>query len=161
MEEEKSSIFRQSSLDRIASPEQLDDYIRIARPGVWLIIAAIVILLAAFLVWGAYGTLPTTIDEVGIVKDGEMICYNADISHIAPSMDVTIGERTGRVMHVSAEPYSSAEIASRYESDYVVHMLGVEDWNYEIRISAPNVPDGLAEATIITGQVHPITFIFN
>ena len=40
-------------------------------------------------------------------------------------------------------------------------MLGVEDWNYEIHISAPGVPDGLTEATIITGRVHPITFIFN
>lgn len=161
MEEERNNLFRQASLDRIASPEQLDDYIRISRPGIWIVLLAIIILLATFLVWGAYGTLPTTIHEVGIVKNGEMICYNADVSNITPSMPVTIGEREGRVTHVSAEPYSSGEVAARYDSDYTVHMLGIEDWNYEVRVSAPDVPDGLTEATIITGRVHPITFLFN
>ena len=161
MEDAKNNIFRQDSLDRIASPEQLDDYIRISRPGVWVVVIAAIVLLASFLVWGAYGTLPTTIPEVGVVTNGELVCYNADVSGVAPSMLVTIGDVTGRVTHVSATPYSSEEIAARYDSDYTTHMLGIEDWNYEIRISAPGIADGLTEATIITGQVHPITFIFN
>ena len=30
-------IFRKKSLDRISSPEQLNDYIRVANPGIWMI----------------------------------------------------------------------------------------------------------------------------
>ena len=33
-------IFRKKSLDRISSPEQLNDYIRVANPGIWMILAA-------------------------------------------------------------------------------------------------------------------------
>ena len=29
-------IFREKSLERVESPEQLNDYIRVASPGVWL-----------------------------------------------------------------------------------------------------------------------------
>ena len=33
-------IFRKKSLDRISSPEQLNDYIRMANPGIWMILTA-------------------------------------------------------------------------------------------------------------------------
>ena len=46
-------IFRKKSLDRISSPEQLNDYIRVANPGIWMILAAVIILLAGVCVWGA------------------------------------------------------------------------------------------------------------
>ena len=41
-----SNLFRQKSLDRISSPEQLNDYIRVSTPSVWMVLIAIVILLA-------------------------------------------------------------------------------------------------------------------
>ena len=31
-------IFRKKSLDKVKSPENLDDYIRVSNPGVWLFI---------------------------------------------------------------------------------------------------------------------------
>ena len=40
MVEEKKSIFRQETLDRISSPEQLSDYLRVTTPGLWVIFAA-------------------------------------------------------------------------------------------------------------------------
>lgn len=52
-------IFRKKSLDRISSPEQLNDYIRVANPGIWMILAAVIILLAGVCVWGIFGHLDT------------------------------------------------------------------------------------------------------
>ena len=52
-------IFRKKSLDRISSPEQLNDYIRMANPGIWMILAAVIILLAGVCVWGIFGHLDT------------------------------------------------------------------------------------------------------
>ncbi len=51
------SLFRQKSIDRINSPEQLNDYIRVATPSVWLVLAALVLLLIGMLAWGALGTV--------------------------------------------------------------------------------------------------------
>lgn len=49
------SIFRQESIDRISSPEKLDDYIRVTTPGVWITLIAIVLLLAGAIVWSIFG----------------------------------------------------------------------------------------------------------
>ena len=37
---------------RISSPEQVDDYIRVTTPGMWLLVAAMLILLCALILWG-------------------------------------------------------------------------------------------------------------
>ena len=52
-----NSIFRQKSIDRISSPEKLDDYIRVTTPSVWIVLASIVILLVGTIVWGIWGEL--------------------------------------------------------------------------------------------------------
>ena len=53
----QKQIFREKSLERIASPEQLDDYIRSSSPTMWILLAAIIILLAGVCVWGVFGRL--------------------------------------------------------------------------------------------------------
>lgn len=45
----------ESRLSRINSPEQIDDYIRVTTPGMWLLVLAIIILLASGIIW-AYST---------------------------------------------------------------------------------------------------------
>ena len=52
-----NSIFRQKSIDRVSSPEKLDDYIRVTTPSVWITLAAIAILLIGTIVWGFFGEL--------------------------------------------------------------------------------------------------------
>ena len=51
------SIFRQKSIDRVSSPEQLNDYIRVTTPSVWLVLAAIILLLVGMLAWSVLGTV--------------------------------------------------------------------------------------------------------
>lgn len=49
---ERKNLFRQTNLDRISSPEKLNEYIRVSRPSIWIILGAIVILFAAVAFWG-------------------------------------------------------------------------------------------------------------
>ncbi|MBQ6504037.1 MAG: hypothetical protein IJI57_09025 [Flexilinea sp.] len=51
------NIFRQKSIDKVSSPEQLNDYIRVTTPSVWLILLALVILLVGMLAWSIFGTV--------------------------------------------------------------------------------------------------------
>ena len=52
---EQKQIFRKAAIDRVLSPEQLTDYIRVGSPSVWAILAAIMVLLASLFVWAAFG----------------------------------------------------------------------------------------------------------
>ena len=52
-----SDLFRKKSMDKISSPEELNDYIRVTSPSVWMVLAGTVILLVGFLAWGVFGTV--------------------------------------------------------------------------------------------------------
>ncbi|MBR1735398.1 MAG: hypothetical protein IJ736_00070, partial [Firmicutes bacterium] len=60
-----NNIYRKKSIERISSPEQLDDFIKVTRPSVWLVVAALVILIAGAVVWAAFAAIEVT------EKDGE------------------------------------------------------------------------------------------
>lgn len=61
------SIFRQKSIDRVSSPEQLNDYIRVTTPSVWLVLLALVILLLGMLAWSILGTVEAVSPD-GVVQ---------------------------------------------------------------------------------------------
>ncbi len=52
---ENNTIFRKKSLDKVSSPEKLDDYIRVTTPSVWITLTAIVLLLVGAVVWSIFG----------------------------------------------------------------------------------------------------------
>ena len=50
-----SGIFRKKSMDRVSSPEALNDYIRVTTPSVWIVLIALVVLLLGMLAWSILG----------------------------------------------------------------------------------------------------------
>lgn len=50
----KKSVFRNESLDRVNSPEELNDYIKVTSPSVWIVLSAIVLLLVGFIVFACF-----------------------------------------------------------------------------------------------------------
>ena len=64
------SVFRQKNIDKVSSPEQLNDYIRVTTPSVWLVLAALVLLLIGMLAWSVLGTVEAT-DVKGETKENE------------------------------------------------------------------------------------------
>ena len=48
---DKRGIFRKTNLERISSPEKLNEYIRVSNPSVWIIISAILVFFAALTFW--------------------------------------------------------------------------------------------------------------
>jgi hypothetical protein len=48
----KNSIFRKKSMERISSPEEMDDYMKVTGPSMWLVTGAILLLLLAAVIWG-------------------------------------------------------------------------------------------------------------
>ena len=155
------SIFRKESLQKISSPEELHDYIRVASPGVWLVIAAAAILLIGLLVWAAFGSLDSYTSASGVAANGSVKCYMADVSKVSVGEKVTVGEAEGTVRSISATPLSREAAAADCGADeYTLYRLGLSDWNYVVELDVPDVPEGYFQASIRTEQVHPLSFIF-
>ena len=55
-----NNIFRKKTVDRITSPEELDNFIHVIRPRTWLILAAGAVLMAGVLAWACLGEVQMT-----------------------------------------------------------------------------------------------------
>jgi len=63
----KKTVFRQKALDRLRSPDDLNDYIKVTTPSVWIVLVAFLVLTAGLFVWGVCGSVAVT-DTNGTVK---------------------------------------------------------------------------------------------
>lgn len=63
-----SGIFREKSMKRVSSPEELSDYIRVTKPTVWIVLVTLVILLAGMLVWSIFGTIERYAENGSVEK---------------------------------------------------------------------------------------------
>ena len=63
----ETGLFRKSSLERIASPERLNEYIKITHPGVWSVLLACLALMIAVGFWAVNGSIPDTVRTKGII----------------------------------------------------------------------------------------------
>ena len=52
-----SSIFREKSLKKVNQPEDLNDYIRVTRPSVWIVLIATVLILIGIIAWMIFGNI--------------------------------------------------------------------------------------------------------
>ena len=59
----KESIFRKKNIEKVFSPDQLNDYIKVSNPSTWVILAAVIIFLAAVLIWAVFGQIPGTAEH--------------------------------------------------------------------------------------------------
>ncbi len=67
-------MFRQEALDKLASPEQLDQVMRTTSARGWLFLLAAGLLLATTLVWSITGSVATRVSGVGIlIKSGGVL----------------------------------------------------------------------------------------
>lgn len=69
-----NGIFREKSIERVSSPEALNDYIRVTSPSVWIVLLAIVLLLAGMLAWSIFGRIEVH-DEDGATQEIAPITY--------------------------------------------------------------------------------------
>ncbi len=63
-------LFRRSALDRLSSPEQLDQLLTITTPRSWLVLLGFALLIGAVLIWAFLGSVATTVDGEGILLRG-------------------------------------------------------------------------------------------
>lgn len=64
------TIFRQAALERLSSPERLDQLIQVTSPRSWIALLALAALLLLLLLWSVFGTVKTQVDGQGFLLGG-------------------------------------------------------------------------------------------
>lgn len=156
-----TKLFRKSSIDRVNSPEQLNDYIRVANPGVWLILAAIVVMLGGVVIWGVFGTVETTVETGAVVENGTAICYvsETNAARVEAGMSATVDGIEGSVVAVAETPVQVDEAFS----DYLLYLTDFAegDFCYAVTVELAGVSDGEYAAVLTLDSTHPISFVIH
>lgn len=87
------NIFRQAALERLSSPEQLDRLVTVASPKAWIALFMLGMIIAAAVVWGILGTIPTRVEGQGILisNGGRVVNVQAAGSGFLTEINVTVG----------------------------------------------------------------------
>ena len=89
-------LFRKESLDRLSEPDRLTDYLRVTKPAVWLLLGAILALLAGFLCWCLFGNIEITAYGNAVVSQGQAMIApeNNEKYRLEKGMEVLIDGKT-------------------------------------------------------------------
>ena len=135
----KTSIFRKETLDRISSPEQLTDYLRVTSPGIWIILAAIVTLLVGFFVWMGVDTIETTV-PVGVSMEGAhaTVAITEGDVRIEKDMTLRVGGKEAAIQSTKTDEYGRT-----------------------VGLANVDLTDDMYDGVLVTEAVHPIQFLIS
>ena len=156
------NIFRKKSLDRISSPEQLNDYIRVTNPGVWMIMCAVVLLLLGICVWSVFGELDTTLTVAAVTDLNQTVCYvkASESQELEDGLLVWIGDEQFRIADIQTQP---VQVDDTY-AEYILHVGGLQEgeWVYIATLDHKHGENGMiVEAEIVIESIAPIRFVMN
>ena len=134
-------IFRKKSLDKVKSPENLDDYIRVSNPGVWLLLLSVILLLAGACVWGVFGHIDSTVEANIRAEKGSIVCMvdGESISTIQTGMIVRFDDFEASITEIRQE-----------DNDYFCTLR-----------SDQTIPEGFYEGKVVVESYKPLSFILN
>lgn len=149
-------------LKKVNSPDQLNQYIRLSNPGVWILLLAIVVLLVGVCIWGYFGKIDTKIKTVVISDNYTSYLYvkEEDMAKIKNGMQVELNknENIFEITDIEETPEKVTDDMDEYARHLGNFQVG--EWVYKCRLNK-NVKEGTYSANIIIESIAPMTFITN
>ncbi|MBQ6390866.1 MAG: hypothetical protein IJH88_04505 [Eggerthellaceae bacterium] len=126
---------------RMSSPEQLNDYLKVTSPKIWLLLAAVVLLVGGLLLWSGFTTIESYATGTAHAVGGELTVTFDDAkkaSKVQAGMEMTVGDVQTDILTV-----------------------GTND-NDEIVASAhANIPDGLYTVRVGYKTTQVLSMLLN
>jgi len=135
----QTSLFRQSAVDRLSTPDDLDELMHVASPRYWLVLVALAGLLVTAVIWSAVTMIPTTVAAVGALGPAHgglqaLVFVPADkAAQLRPGMGANVTIPTtatlqplalaGRVTAVAATPADQATLLRALSGSAYVEAL--------------------------------------
>lgn len=149
-------------LKKVNSPEQLNQYIRLSNPGVWILLLAIVVLLVGVCIWGYFGKIDTKIKTVVVSDNYTSYLYvkEEDIAKIKNGMSVELNnnENTFEITDIEETPEKVTDDMDEYARHLGNFQVG--EWLYKCRLNN-NIKEGTYSANVVIESIAPMTFITN
>ena len=158
---EKEKVFREKSLERLNSTDKLDDYLKVTRPSLWLILGAIIALLVGVVFWGTYGTIESTATTAIIIKDNTYTIVmdknvydklQSDSFFRIDDTEIAYNENTA----INVVEYSQLDNKTIYYSDVTEN-----DTIVSISGNISGFDNGVYSCTVVFEQIPPIKFVIN
>ncbi|MEH2369513.1 NHLP bacteriocin system secretion protein [Nostoc sp.] len=94
---QKNNLFRKEALERISSPEELDQIMQVVSPKKWLPLVAVGSLVASGLTWSFLGRIPITVTGTGIiVYPSTITSFQSPIAGRLRTVNVRVGDFVNR-----------------------------------------------------------------
>lgn len=159
--EKQETIFRQKSVDRVSSPEQLDNYLKVTSPSVWIILIGIIVILIGAIVWGTFGELKTYANVGCVIDSDGAYCYvkEEELDRVQKGMLVEIPS-VNESFEITSINRTGVNIPNTY--DYLQHIIGVTQNDYVFQVFGEcDIATGYYPGKIVVEKVSPLTFVFN
>ena len=93
MIDQKGTLFRQKSLERLSSPERLDQLMQVISPKSWLPLLSLGSLVVVAGIWSVKGRIPITIEGRGVlVYPSKVVALQSGISGQLSSLNIQVGD---------------------------------------------------------------------
>ena len=164
MEENKEAkkefkLFREKSLEAVESPESMNDYLRVTSPGVWLVLATVIVLLIGAVVWSVFGRINTTVNVAVVSEGGQCVClvpYDA-LSQVMEQDSVTVdGQEYALMMDADTETL----IISDQTNPYARVAGGLKIGDVAVKIPMEKgLAEGIYTGSVVTESLQPISLL--
>ena len=135
---ENNNLFREKSMERLASPEQLNDYLRVTNPSTWIVMTSVIILLVSLILWSSFAVIESYVSGTGKAENGVLSITFEDqkaAGIVEEGMTVSVGEVRTVVTSVGRDEQGQIIAAAN---------AGVPDGIYDVKVL---VPEGISVST--------------
>ena len=104
----------------------------------WIILAAVIILLAGLFAWAAVGTLETTVDATAVIQNhtAQIVATGQGAEELKAGMQLRIASQ-----------------------EFVIASVNYDEYGRAAAYAELPLPDGSYDATIVVGHTRPIEFL--
>ena len=154
----ENGLFRQKSLEQIVSPEETRDYLRVTSPRLWMILGALAVLIAGFIIYASTARLENTTtirvevtnytatDTDGVEKTISLVYASipkSELQLVETGMTVRLEGETGKISWVSITGEDNATLMVTMDKEDLV------------------LAEGVHKAELVLEQMDPFSFLRN
>jgi hypothetical protein len=156
----ENGLFRQKSIDRISSPESLHDYMRVTTPRLWMILAAIILLLVGFLVFASMTKMENTLALKVTVETYDSGQYGGTAGEKVTSVSCVLKQdqaeqiKTGMKLQLGTETGVVENILNSAEGNESYIFFRMDNRLLQMK-------DGDYDAQLVLESASPISFLWS
>lgn len=124
-----ANFFRKAALEKLSSPEKLDQLIKVTNPRAWIALLTIAAILATGIGWAFAGRVKTKLDAVGVLLGGEIHEIVSTSQGQLARFTIAVGDKVtdGQVIAVVEQPQLLQQVeeakAALKEQEYELNQL--------------------------------------